>query len=47
MIAAAQVLYATLPRRIKASIIDEVVLLTLMILSPLAISALVGKTVAL
>jgi uncharacterized RDD family membrane protein YckC len=38
----AQVLYATLPRRIKASIIDGVVLLTLMVLSPLAISALVG-----
>jgi uncharacterized RDD family membrane protein YckC len=39
----AQVLYATLPRRIKAAIIDGVVLLTLMILSPLTISMLVGR----
>ncbi len=38
-----QVLYATLPRRIKASIIDGMVLLTLMILSPLAISMLLGR----
>lgn len=38
-----QVLYATLPRRIKAAIIDGVVLLTLMILSPLTISMLIGR----
>lgn len=43
MIDTTQVLYATLPRRIKASIIDGVVLLTLMILSPLAMSDLLGK----
>lgn len=36
-------LYATLPRRIKASIIDGMVLLTLMILSPVGISALLGR----
>jgi uncharacterized RDD family membrane protein YckC len=38
-----QVLYATLPRRIKAAIIDGVVLLTLMILCPIAISMLAGR----
>ncbi len=41
-----QVLYATLPRRIKAAIIDGVVLLSLMILSPLSISMLVGRDAA-
>ncbi len=38
-----KVLFATLPRRIKAAIIDGVVLLTLMILSPLTISMLIGR----
>jgi uncharacterized RDD family membrane protein YckC len=38
-----EVLFASLPRRIKAAIIDGVVLLTLMILSPLTISMLIGK----
>lgn len=38
-----KVLFATLPRRIKAAIIDGVVLLTLMILSPLMISMLIGR----
>jgi uncharacterized RDD family membrane protein YckC len=42
-----QVLYATLPRRIKASIIDGVVLLALFILSPLLIGSLVGKDIGL
>src|SRR6266581_5163697 len=37
------VLYATLPRRIKASIIDGVVLLALIILSPLIIGTLTGR----
>ena len=32
-----RILYATLPRRIKASIVDSVVLLTLMIISPVVI----------
>jgi uncharacterized RDD family membrane protein YckC len=43
MIDTTQVLYSTLPRRIKASIIDGVVLLMLMVLSPLAISTLIGR----
>ncbi len=38
-----EVLFATLPRRIKATITDGVVLLTLMILSPLTISMLIGR----
>ena len=42
-----QVLYATLPRRIKASIIDAFVLLALFILSPLMISSLTGKDTGL
>jgi hypothetical protein len=42
-----QVLYATLPRRIKASIIDGVVLLALFILSPFIIGTLVGKDTGL
>lgn len=40
------VLYATLPRRIKAAIIDGVVLLALMILSPLTVNALIGRDTA-
>jgi uncharacterized RDD family membrane protein YckC len=42
-----QVLYATLPRRIKASIIDGVVLLVLVILSPLIIGTLIGRDTGL
>lgn len=42
-----QVLYATLPRRIKASIVDGVVLLALFILSPVIISTLAGKDTGL
>lgn len=42
-----QVLYATLPRRIKASIIDGVVLLALFILFPLIVGTLVGKDTGL
>ena len=42
-----QVLYATLPRRIKASIVDGIVLLTLIILSPLLIASLAGKDTSL
>ena len=42
-----QVLYATLPRRIKASIIDGFVLLALIILFPLIIGTLVGKDTGL
>lgn len=42
-----RVLYATLPRRIKASIIDGVVLLALFILSPLIIGALIGRDTGL
>jgi uncharacterized RDD family membrane protein YckC len=38
-----QVLYATLPRRIKASIIDGVVLLTLIIMFPLIVGMLTGR----
>jgi uncharacterized RDD family membrane protein YckC len=38
-----QVLYATLPRRIKASIIDGIVLLAFIILSPLLIGPLTGN----
>ena len=38
-----QVLYATLPRRVKASIIDGVVLMALFILCPLAIGSLTGS----
>lgn len=36
-------LYATLPRRIKASIVDGIVLLTLIILSPLIVGSITGK----
>jgi len=42
-----QVLYATLPRRIKASIIDGIVLLTLFILSPMVIHFLLGNDTGL
>ncbi len=42
-----QVLYATLPRRIKASIIDGIVLLALFILCPVLISSLIGKDTGL
>jgi len=38
-----QVLYSTLPRRIKASIIDSFLLLALFILCPLAIGSLTGS----
>ena len=37
-----QVLYATLPRRIKASIIDGFVLMVFMIICPLAVESLIG-----
>jgi uncharacterized RDD family membrane protein YckC len=42
-----QVLYATLPRRIKASIIDGVVLMALFILCPLAIGTMTGSETGL
>ncbi|SRR6266568_6485564 len=43
MIDTSQVRYATLPRRIKASILDGVVLLALIILFPLIIGTLSGR----
>ncbi len=42
-----QVLYATLSRRIKASIIDGMVLLTLFICCPMVVSFLIGKDTGL
>lgn len=42
-----QVLYATLPRRVKASIIDGVILITLFIVPPLLISTLLGNDTGL
>lgn len=42
-----QVLYATLPRRIKASIIDGVVLLALFIIFPLLVGTLIGRDTGL
>src|SRR6266545_5365440 len=47
MVHSNKVLYATLPRRIKASIIDGVVLLALFILSPLIIGTLTGNDTGL
>lgn len=41
------ILYATLPRRIKASIIDGVFVLALFILSPMAIAAITGRETGL
>jgi hypothetical protein len=42
-----QVFYATLPRRVKATIIDNIILLTLIICGPLAASAIIGRGAAL
>jgi len=42
-----QVLYATLTRRVKASIVDSIVVLVLIIICPLAIGTMVGGETAL
>lgn len=42
-----QVLYATLPRRIKAGIVDGIVVMSLFIIAPLVINSLAGEDIGI